>query len=44
MPVLFAQVVILETKAARLATKDILTMHYITHDRSEELRVEGQCS
>ena len=38
------QVVILETKAARLATKDILTMHYITHDRSEELREEDAAS
>jgi hypothetical protein len=32
------QIVILETEAARAATKDILTQHYIAHDRSEELR------
>ena len=32
------QVVVMETKAASAATKDILTMHYIPHDRSEELR------
>lgn len=28
----------METDAARAATRDILTMHYIPHDRSEELR------
>ena len=32
------QVVVMETKAASAATRDILTMHYIPHDRSEELR------
>lgn len=32
------QLVVMETEAARAATKDILTMHYISHDRSEELR------
>ncbi len=32
------QLVIMETEAARAATQDILTMHYIPHDRSEELR------
>ena len=32
------QLVVMETEAARVATKDILTMHYIPHDRSEELR------
>lgn len=32
------QLVVMETEAARAATKDILTMHYIPHDRSEELR------
>ncbi|CAL5228784.1 g11976 [Coccomyxa viridis] len=34
----YSQLVIMETEAARAATKDILTMHYIPHDRSEELR------
>ena len=32
----------METAAARAATKDILTQHYIAHDRSEELRSGGQ--
>lgn len=34
----YNQLVIMETQAARKATEDILTMHYIAHDRSEELR------
>lgn len=34
----YNQLVIMETEAARKATKDILTMHYIPHDRSEDLR------
>ncbi|EIE20222.1 trypsin-like serine protease [Coccomyxa subellipsoidea C-169] len=34
----YNQLVIMETQATRKATEDILTMHYITHDRSEELR------
>ncbi|CAL8470933.1 g10475 [Coccomyxa elongata] len=34
----YNQLVIMETEAACKATKDILTMHYIPHDRSEDLR------
>ena len=34
----YNQLVIMETEAARKATKDILTMHYIPNDRSEDLR------
>ena len=34
----YNQLVIMEREAARKATEDILTMHYIPHDRSEELR------
>jgi hypothetical protein len=34
----YNQLLVLETQAARAATKEILTMHYIPHDRSEDLR------
>lgn len=34
----YNQLLVMETAAARAATPDILTMHYIPHDRSEELR------
>ncbi len=35
---LWVQLVVMETVAARAATQDVLTTHYIAHDRSEELR------
>lgn len=34
----YSQLLIMDTKAARAATQEILTMHYIPHDRSEDLR------